>query len=69
MFLIEGWPGRTLFPVRRPDRSLAGRVETGHNGWTAFADGRTIIDPDSGLLWLARVPHALLTVALGRRLT
>ncbi|MFD5085001.1 hypothetical protein ACFWOG_20470 [Kitasatospora sp. NPDC058406] len=70
-FLVEGWPGRTVFAVRRPDRSLAGWVEAGDDGWTAYINGRAIIDPGDGLPWLAPNSHhavTLLTAALGRGL-
>lgn len=54
-FLIEGWPGRTVFAVRRPGRRLAGWVEaTGSDSWASFADGRAVIDPADGLPWLSQ---------------
>ncbi|MFI6850036.1 hypothetical protein OG535_40015 [Kitasatospora sp. NBC_00085] len=43
-----------MFTVRRPDRRLAGWVEaTGTGGWTAFIDGRAVVDPTDDLPWLS----------------
>ncbi|MGW2539896.1 hypothetical protein ACWC5I_03260 [Kitasatospora sp. NPDC001574] len=47
-------------------------METGDDGWTAYINGRAIVDPDDVLPWLAPNSHhavTLLTAALGRRLT
>ncbi|MFD7982496.1 hypothetical protein ACFV4M_03835 [Kitasatospora indigofera] len=73
--VLEGWgadPG--LFAVRRPDRRLVGWIAAAGDGggWSAFVDGRQVVDAADGEPWLSQDPqHAvsLLQAALDPRST
>ncbi|MFE3109707.1 hypothetical protein ACFXKJ_34205 [Kitasatospora indigofera] len=73
--VLEGWgadPG--LFAVRRPDRRLVGWIAAAGDGggWSAFVDGRQVVDAADGEPWLSQGPqHAvsLLQAALDPRST